>query len=154
MINFKLLQPRLVNESDKYSWNLYKVFKMCEKEIKDFPSITYKILYYQHEDAAKFDKSKSLNPLYTFIMKVYPCEQGTAGIRLSEVMYMPPNGHLKFCCYDFVLDYSKCIDITQWFLKMYKEIGRCLFDREHTGTWQNDKQRFTTINSHSRRCNW
>jgi hypothetical protein len=154
LINLKLIKPKLANESDKYSWNIYRIFKKCEMEIKKSPPVTYKILYYQHEDDKKFDKSKTLNPYYTFIMKIYPCAQGSAGIRISEVMYLSPNSSIKFYCYDFSLDHSKFVDITQWFLKMYEDLGRCLFDREHTGIWGNDKQRFTKINSHSRRCNW
>lgn len=44
-------------------------------------------------------------------------------------------------------------DITDLFWPEYERDGRCVIDRDHTGWFQNDGDRFTVIGN-TRRCNW
>lgn len=48
---------------------------------------------------------------------------------------------------------DKVTDITDEFWKLYEQIGRCTFDRDHRMHFINDDDRYTMIGS-TRRCNW
>lgn len=152
------VKPKSIGVSDKYSWNLYRVFKMLEEEGQKHPSMDYKILYYEKSqlDGAivKFDPNGSLHAGQCFITKVYPQNQGTASRRLGEIMGSLPNSPIDFYCYDYSLDPDHLIDITEWFWREYTKSGRCVFDREHKSLWQGDESRYTQINRNSRKCNW
>ena len=152
------VKPQKSKLSDKYSWNLYRVFKFLEKEGQRSPSMDYRIFYYEKSPLdghiVGFNPQESLHAGHCFIAKIYPHDQGTASIRMSEVLGMTPNQRIDFYCYDFSLDRNHLLDITDWFWNEYVKSGRCIFDREHNGWWKGGETRFTQINRNSRKCNW
>jgi len=154
-IDLSVIKPLVKGESDKFSWNLYRVLKQAMKEKKKFPILDYRIFYYDKSDIdgsiVALNKTQSLPPWHCYFAKIYPMNQGWAGAKLSDIMRPGKN---EFYAYGVTLKAEHLTDITDWFLREYVKLGRCIFDREHNGWWQGDDKRFTNINKHSRRCNW
>ncbi len=152
------VKPLAKGQSDKYSWNLYRVFKLLENEGKKHPVMDYRILYYEISPVdgsiVKFNPTDSLNAGHCFISRVFPQDQGTASRKISEIMGMSPSLKIDFFCYDSSLNPNHIVDITEWFWSEYVIVGRCIFDREHVIWWQGAASRFTQINKNSRKCNW
>ncbi len=153
------IKPQIKGQSDKYSWNLYRLFRMAERDIKKYGDlIQYRILLdtRSHLDGGyePFDPNQSVKPGQCYFAKIYPDNQGWVGRKLLEVMGMAPYGEIKLYAYSIQEEHGRYIDITEWFWEEYRKSGRCIFDREHDGWWMGDETRFTAINRNSRKCNW
>lgn len=144
MIDAEKFRPKKRGESDKFSWNIYRF-------LKRHPGV--RVMYYFNpvEYIRSFDPNKSLNSMQTFLLHPGP---GMSGVRVHGLMMRQSKfGEIQQASY-CLWDKERFTDITDWFFKTYERIGCCIFDREHSGWWRGEGNRFTYINKHSRRCNW
>ncbi len=140
-MDLNLIKPKVKNESDKYSWNLYK-YLLKHKNTK----VYYSKINSFTDDEHTYDKS-SLVKMDTLIG--VESEDGLIGARLIDILRKIPSmdfwyGNVK----------NNHVEITEDFFNDYIEIGRCLFDQSHDGLLRNADNRFTYINEDERKCNW
>lgn len=145
----KAIKPKISNECDKYSWNIYRY-------LKEHQNSTITICWYEknflNSSHLKFNKEKSLANIQTYIL-IGGINENLCGARIYDLQIKGNSSRLEtfsFCLYG----QENFADITDWFLTNYQQKGRCIFDLTHTGWWSNDETRFTQINKKSRRCNW
>ena len=142
-INSNLFKPKKRGESDKYSWNIYRYLK--ENNV-------VKVMYYTKSiidgNNVEFNhKSVKMPQMFFMIAGEH------SGTRADILMRKGSSSKLE--TYSFILYSQECfLDITDWFIKEYQRIGRCIFDSGHCGWWRGEEGRFTKINKNSRRCNW
>lgn len=147
MSSFELskIKPKQRGKSDKYSWNIFRYLKEnSDRKIK--------VLFYTKSwvdsSTVEFNQNKTLDMMQTFIMI-----GDMVGTRIDSMLRNGPSKSLEifsFCTFD----QSAFIDITDWFIKEYTRVGRCIFDRNHNGWWNGSDSRFTQINKNARKCNW
>lgn len=157
MIRSKEFKPQVSKVSDKYSWNLYRLFKNIEELQKVNPVFVVRFYWYKKSfingNEVIFDPSKSLTPSQVLIILEYPKGQVRVGIKLGSVLALTPNQEINFSCMG-IFSLTNLVDVTDWFLSTYKKDGRCIFDREHSGWWVGGEDRFLRINKKSRKCLW
>lgn len=140
------IKPKKRGQCDKFSWNIYRYLK--EKCMFDIQVCWYEKSWIDGS-VEHFSENNSLRNVQTFIL----FGGHYSGARILDLQSKGNSSTLEtysFCAFDK----EKFIDITEWFLKRYQQIGRCIFDLEHGGWWSGEGDRFTVINKKSRRCNW
>lgn len=151
-VNPEEVRPKKRGESDKYSWNLYRYLRDNNKRDIRFCYHTENPVDSKEQDLP-LDFNKSFGTMQIFVLfGDGKGGFGTSGIRVSDAMHKGQTARLEtfsFCLWDK----SKFVDITEQFWNLYRQIGRCVFDRNHHGWWQGEG-RFTQINKNSRKCNW
>lgn len=136
-----LIKPKVKNESDKYSWNLYKYLKKYPNSrvyYNKFNSFTDERQVYNKNKLTKNDVLIGRNSGNSII-----------GFTLSMLLMKVPS--MQFW---YQNAYDTHIDITEEFIRDYIEIGRCLFDQSHDGWLRNNDNRFTYLEEDLRKCNW
>lgn len=143
-IDPKLVKPKIKGESDKYSWNLYRWLYKYRKYAD------YKVYYIADEE---FDRNNL--KLSKIIIGKKHSDREITGNLLSNIINKGSCSEDSYCFLKSIgWNTDKAIDITELFKKEYIRIGRC-FIFGHTDIWlRGDKDKFTIINKHSRRCNW
>lgn len=157
------VKPKLKNESDKYSVNLYKVLAKINKEYKQLEKDHGSELsndikfYFAHRDLGwdnkyipfteELFKEKNID----MNIVVSPFGRSSSGYFLSSILKKGLKAeHFSMCVYD----HENFTDITDWFWNKYIEIGRCIFDWRHNGWMLGDKDRYYHINSNNKKCKW
>ncbi|MGG3890251.1 hypothetical protein [Metabacillus fastidiosus] len=152
MIDINKIKPKVKDESDKYSWNLYNFLNR---------------LFNKSGVGKYYKKQLEIHWLHNSRWDGSYLEFNKDKLNLNQILILPSGKqHYRGTFYElslimgkgkateFALPYSyETTDITEWFFNTYERDGRCIFDREHNGWWQGDKERFTYINN-TRKCNW
>lgn len=141
------IKPKIKAESDKYSWNLYKFLRKIHKDkhVKNQMRI-----YWNHHSRIDGEWLPFTEKIpNTMQIVIAPYGDKSCGYFMSSVL-MKGNCELFSLCAWKEDDFR---DITDWFFKTYEDIGRCIFDGNHSGWLLGDENRFTYINN-TRRCNW
>lgn len=152
VIDLNDIKPKVRDESDKYSWNLYrfldKLFK--EKDVGKYYKNQLNVCWLHRSRWDGEYKDLDLNHINLNQVIIIP-----NGLDNDRSFYSLRSILGQGKAERFYLPWSKdeLTDITEWFFETYKKDGRCIFDREHSGWWQGSDDRFTYINN-TRRCNW
>lgn len=144
MVDLKLIKPKIKGESDKYSWNLYRWLYKYRKYAN------YGV-YYIGKEEFNIEKLR----LDKIIIGQKHSDIEMTGNLLSQIINKGAY-HSDSNCFLNSLGWNtvNAIDITELFFKNYILKGRC-FLYGHSGVWlKNYNKKFTTINKHSRKCNW
>lgn len=144
------IRPKKSHRSDKYSWNIYRY-------LKKYINFDIHICWYKEKKSLGtyegFDKKSSLRGMQIFIILGGLDKGNLCGTRIYDLQHK--GNHSELVTFSFCLfDPKSFTDITEWFFLKYQRIGRCIFDRTHSGWWADSEERFTQINRKSRRCNW
>jgi hypothetical protein len=151
-MDIKKIKPKVKGQSDKYSWNLYKFLEkqVKQRDVGNFAPKQLRVYWLHHSfwdgSYLEFNPNK-LNHRQIIIS---PFGGKGSGYFLSHIL---PDGMKKECYALSVYHPDEFSDITNWFFTTYERDGRCIFDREHSGWWSGEENRFTYINN-TRRCNW
>lgn len=154
MIHLDQIKPKNLKNDDKYNVKLYRLLKSFEKKP-----------YYKPEKLKVYFTCCDMGWSSDFI----PFEENihrTKGIRRNIIISpygSPENGfvltnvlnknnpeHFSFMAHDT----SKFIDVTDWFFKNYREMGRCFFDKNHYGFENKYENRYHIINANYRKCKY
>lgn len=140
-MNLNLIKPKIKNESDKYSWNLYKYLKKYPNSKVYYDKIN------SFTDNEQMYNKDNLTKNDVIIGNI--CENSIVGVTLSQLLMKVPSMQFWYGGAK-----KTHVDITNQFFNDYIEIGRCLFDSTHDGWLRNTDNRFTYINDEQRKCNW
>lgn len=145
-MNLNKIKPKLKGESDKYSWNLYKFLntKMKEKYLGSQIKIYWN--HYSRWDGEHLPFTGDISNLMQLIIS--PAGNKSTGYILSQILR---DGKAEYFAIPRV--WQNSTDITEWFFDTYENIGRCIFDPEHSRWMQYTDNRYTYINN-TRKCNW
>lgn len=147
-MNIENIRPKVKNESDKYSWHLYKFLNRITKKNKHIKDQLR--IYWNHHsrwDGEYLPFNKELSNGLQVIIDPYGGR--SCGYFMNTVL-------LKGNCELFSLSSWRkedLLDITDWFFDTYEQIGRCIFDPDHNGWLQGADKRYTYVNN-TRKCNW
>jgi hypothetical protein len=167
-VDIKLIKPKKINVSDKYSSQIYQYIKKNHKNVKSLLDIkVYCNLSYEIYDDEYNVVGKEIIPFDNDITNMRHVVIGRKekesfgdegyitwyyGNMLSEILGTGREKYTVFANPWWSKD--EVIDITEWFWRTYVDIGRCIYaDHER---WVSDDRdtRWTYINKNSRRCNW
>ena len=135
--------------SDKYSINLWKYITKHQGEMRVFYEQTEYSVKEDCEIFVPFDPN-NIKPYKVWIGQL--SEDWYYVGHLSTIL---GNGKEKFTQWaNPWLKSKQPLDITEWFWKEYIKNGRCLFDKDHSGWWIGDEDRFYHINKNNKKCKW
>ena len=163
----KSIKPKDLKESDKYSANLYKFIK---KTGYDHVYIDINKGNFEKPELIDIDKDDLDNlsgyDIYigsNIMADVVSNKEGTKSVDIGQVIAKPLwsilNGNKLYqcgcyCAFGHTYVNRDFLEITDWFWKKYKEIGRCLFIDHNSKYIIGSENRFTKINPIYRKCNW
>lgn len=124
------IKPKNVKTSDKYSANLYKYFK-------------------KNPNSRVFKSKNKNNISSTEILIGKANDEAITGTTLSHIL---TDDFKKW--YILYSEYGEYEDVTENFMNDYIRIGRCIWDKTHSGWVMGDEKRFTYTNKNERVCNW
>jgi hypothetical protein len=147
VFDLKLIKPKKKGESDKYSYNLYKLLSNLDKEKLLHQTKIYWLHHSRWDgEHLPFDP-KNLNIRQLILT---PYDTHSVGYFMDSVLHKGTKAER------YALPYKKekMMDITQWFIDTYAKIGRCIFDYKHIGWFYGDENRYKNINENHKECNW
>lgn len=148
MLDVNRYKPKVKNESDKYSWNLYRFLnkQVRQRDIGKYVKKQIKIYWLTHSrwDGRYLEFEPDNLRLDQLLISPFG---GRVGYSLSEILAKGYGTEWSFPWKD-----DELIDITDWFFSTYERDGRCIFDRGHNGWMLGTDKRFTYVNN-TRKCN-
>jgi hypothetical protein len=158
-MNIKDIKPK-GKESDKHSIQLYNYLK---KYYRNGSNVYYVSTQYQWDDNLKegkyinveFDEN-NVHPMHIWIgRKSNEIDENTVWYHGNTLNTILGSGRCRYINFanPWYTD-KKVIDITNLFWEKYIEIGRCIWDHQHTSWFANDNDRFTYLDENTRKCNW
>jgi len=150
MLDINKIKPKIKNQSDKYSWNLYNFLhkQVKQKEVGKYVPKQIKIYWLTH---SRWDgKHMEFNPENLHLMQIIISPFGNKGLGYFMNTILT-NGKAE--CFSLPWKDEELLDITDWFFDTYEQIGRCIFNLDHDGWLQGGINRFTYVNN-TRKCNW
>lgn len=149
-MDIKIIKPKQKNKSDKYSWQLYRYFEKNELSLGNIRVIYSKENIFNGE-SIELDKNK-LNTNQIWIGNYEADGLWFHGNAIGTIIGCSREKYTVFA--NPWLKNKEIIDITDWFINEYIKIGRCIWDKSHTGWLKDDDNRFTYIDDNNRKCNW
>lgn len=149
-IDLKLIKPKNIKKSDKYSKGIYKYLKDNPR----YRRVWYDETYYAPDSDDKYIRipfdvnMMNLRHLYFGIP-----EPGTVcitGKSINSLIHGGKGSQKTFSYMNYKC--SNYIEVTKEFYEKYIEIGRCIYGH---GIWiADDEERFTYRDVKHRKCNW
>ena len=141
-MDLKLIKPKNLKVSDKYSTNLYKYLKKNPNS-----RIFYRKVNRWNEEELEYNVHNF--SIGNAILGV-EYHDNYVGNCLMDILQK--SSSTRWCYLKSM--HGELVDITDEFFRDYELIGRCLFDPTHSKWVLGDDKRFTYINEDSRICNW
>lgn len=145
------VRPAVYLRSDKFSWRLYRHLKK-----RPYPH-TLRVLAHQ------LDRSDTRTFVPFSVTTAQPAqlfigyrdeEDWGSGAFLSDIINPSNNSGPSWWAFPPRM-FIHAIDVSDWFWPEYARIGRCVWDREHSGFMSGAEERFITeAGEGTRLCTW
>lgn len=145
--DLSLYKPQKDYVSDKYSANLYRWVRQWQRRYKHWgPQPAVAMM-----SDISFDPAASLRRA----LIGFQDDGWFVGAQVSRILCDPfPKGDIPSQHIWAWMPKDVGPDITKWFWPEYQSVGRCIFDREHSGWLSHDEGRFDSLNEQHRWCRW
>lgn len=144
----KQIKPKIKNESDKYSWNLYKFLSInnCRVYWLEKGSISGEIVPFSERENVNI----SGHLVFGWGVRDGRTFDSYSGTRMGDILRKSNPTIWSFIMYNN----EWFSDVTDWFIKEYIKDGRCIFDRKHHGWMRNTENRYIKVGNNSCKCRW